>query len=50
MPDPKAVLVMLGVVLTIWVGSETVKGVKWIGRHVKQGITHVVHPHQETKK
>lgn len=46
MIDPRLVLVMLAAAATFYIGSETVKGAKWVGRHVKAGIHKVVHPHE----
>lgn len=43
MVDPKVLLIALAIGLTYFVGEETIKGVKWVGREAKKGGTAIVH-------
>lgn len=44
-----ALAVILAAALTWYVGSETVKGVKWVSHHVKTAVHKIVHPHEAQK-
>ncbi len=42
----EALAIALAAALTWYCGTEAVKGVKWVGHHVKAGIHRIVHPHE----
>lgn len=48
MVDPKVLLVALGVALTVWIGGETVRGVRWVKHHTQAAIHHILHPRDST--
>jgi hypothetical protein len=50
MIDPRLVLVLAAVYSVIWLGSESIKGVRWVKHHAQHAIHHVLHPHAEPKK
>jgi hypothetical protein len=43
----QALAIALAAALTWYVGHETVKGIRWVGHHVKAGIHKIVHPHEQ---
>lgn len=49
MVSGQVLAVALAAALTWYLGSETVKGVKWIGHHVKTAVHKIAHPHEGTK-
>lgn len=44
--DTRVILIVAAISAVIWIGGETVKGVRWVKHHVKDAITKVVHPHR----
>lgn len=46
MMDPRVLLVIVAIGLSVWVGDEAVKGAKWVGHKVQSAVHHVLHPHE----
>lgn len=47
MVSGQALLIAAAVALTIWLGGESIKGVKWVKHHAKCGVMKVVGKHCE---
>ena len=47
MIDPRVALVILGLMGTIWLGGESIKGLRWVKHHTQSAIHHVLHPHEK---
>jgi hypothetical protein len=47
MVDPRVVLVALAVATVVWLGGETIRGVRWVKHHVQAVAHHVRHPHEK---
>lgn len=45
----QALVIIIVASLTWYLGTETVKGVKWIGHHVKTGVHKIVHPYAKAQ-
>lgn len=45
MVDPQVLLIVVALALSIWVGEQAVKGVKYVGHKTKCGIELVVGKH-----
>jgi hypothetical protein len=50
MIDIRVVLIAATIAGVVWIGGETIQGVRWVKHHVQHAVHVLVHPHQaETK-
>lgn len=47
MIDPRVVLIAAAIYGVIWIGGESIKGVRWVKHHTQSAIHHVLHPHEK---
>jgi hypothetical protein len=40
--DPRIILIALAIYGVVWIGGESVKGLRWVKHHTKSAIHHIV--------
>jgi hypothetical protein len=47
MVDPRTLLIIIAISGVVWIGGETVVGLRWVKHHTKSAIHYVLHPHKK---